>query len=108
MALIEQTLSTSATTSGVVDGSQIITRASAGYGAITAACGVQVKRVAATGDYEVLLEAGIIESDGTIAYGEVAKVTQDENAFPVTFTVAYNMRYRFRHVSGVNAEVLLG
>ena len=115
---LEQTLTTTATTSDVVPGAHIVRRIAdalpmpRGMSPVLAAASFQCVRVAATGDYEVELQAGIQQEDGTVAWATgadiaVATVTQDENGKVFTFTAAPGVMYRFEHNSGVAVVVLL-
>ena len=105
----KDTLSTTDTTSTPISGWGILGFAPSGSAGMTASASYQVKYATGvtTGDFEVALNAGF-DDGGTVTYGAVATITQDDVNKPVTFPVGPNLTYRFTHTSGVNVDVLIG
>ena len=100
-------LSTTTTTSGTIDGYELL--GGAGSSNLSSAASYQVKYGSGvtTGNFSVTLEAGF--NDGsTVTYGTVATITQTDVNKPVTLPIGPSLTYRFVHGSGVAVRVLLG
>ena len=105
----KDTLSTTDTTSTPISGWGVNSFAAVRSQGMTASASYQVKYATGvtTGNFEVALNAGF-DDGGTVTYGAVATITQDDVNKPVTFPIGLGLTYRFAHVSGVNVDVLIG
>ena len=105
----KDTLSTTDTTSTPVSGWAILAFGAGGSKGLTSSATYQVKYATGvtTGDFEVALNAGF-DDGGTVTYGAVATITQDDVNQPVTFPLGPALTYRFTHTSDVNVDALIG
>ena len=100
---IDETISTTSTTTGEVEGRML---AQPGDG-LQMWAAAQCERVPATGNYEVVLEQALVSESGTMNFGTIVKFNQKESGMkPVNFPVNASSRYRFRHVSGASCKVV--
>lgn len=101
---IDEILSTANTHSEVIDGRKLALQSMD----LNTFGGVQVKRVADSGDYEVHLEAAMPGQYGSMPFGMIGVFDQEEDGQTASFPIISGCLYRLRHVSGEACRGVIG